>query len=242
MNEEQEITTIDNAFGSPPGWILHNGIWLITVIFMIILGISYFVKYPDTLVMHGVLHSELAPLDILNKQSGTIEALGVKHNQTVDSDQVIIRIASTLHYDDLTELKNFINHIEDSEDPRVLSDYNVKDLRLGPINESFTALIQAFESFKHTFFLTETKISISALNKEFDQTQRLIKALDSQERTYNETMVLNERSLNRNKYLQQEGVLADAEMEKTQAEVLYSECKKKTILLEKLIMRYGNNS
>lgn len=226
MNEDQEITTIDNAFGSPPGWILHNGIWLITVIFMIILGISYFVKYPDTLVMHGVVHSELAPLDILSKQSGTIEALDIKHNQTVDSDQVIIRIASTLHYNDLIELDNFINHIEDSEDPRVLSDYNVKELHLGSINESYTTLIQAFESFKHTFFLTETKISVSALNKEFAQTQRLIKALDEQEKTYNETMVLNEKSLNRNKYLQQEGALADAEMEKTQAEVLHSRMQK----------------
>ncbi len=230
MSEEknrEEISVVENAFGRPPGWLINNGITLIFCFLAIMLIISYFVKYPDTLQMQAIIHTENAPIDVLSKQSGLIESIFVKHNEKVDSGALMVVIASPLVQKDLEEIQNLIVQLDKITQPDDLKEIFLnKDLRLGSITESYLAMAKVFDEFNHFLSITETSDNISALTKEIGQTNKLVHSLESQELTYIEAMALNEKDLNRSIFLQKEGVLADVDVEISQAKILQDRIQK----------------
>lgn len=226
MSEKEEITNIENSFGTPPGWLLHNGVWLLTVLLFTILIISYFVKYPDTLSMQAVIHSENAPIDILSKQAGPIQNIYISHNQRVDSNQLMLNISSTLDLNDLESFKKLISQIETSTNYDDILSIKTPNLQLGLINESYFALVKAVEEFKHFYKMKETQTNLHALHQEIIKTGDMVNALSQQENFYENRMVLTQKNLLRSKSLNIDGVVADAELDNTKSEVLQEEIQK----------------
>lgn len=139
----------------------------------------------------------------------------------------MVVIASPLVQKDFEELQKQIVQMDNITQPDDLNEIFLnKDLRLGSITESYLGMVKVFDEFKHFLTITETSDNISALTKEIGQTNNLVHSLESQELTYSEAMVLNEKDLNRSIFLQKEGVLADVDVEISQAKILQDRIQK----------------
>lgn len=231
MKDERDILAVENAFGRSPGWLTRYGITVVFFFMSLILVISHFVSYPDTLPMSAVIHSETAPVDIICRQAGRIERLFAGHNQKIDSGAPVMTIASTLDAGDLALLKADLAAIEAVRDPGVLYRCRLnKDLALGPVTESHIELVKTVEELLHFLSLTETAEKIRALRDEADQTQKLIASLKNQESSYAEAMALSQKKLDRNVWLNKEGVVADVDLEDVQGLVLQNRIQKENYI------------
>ncbi|MFM8832546.1 MAG: secretion protein HlyD, partial [Cytophagales bacterium] len=55
-----------------PGWLLRWGITLIFVLFLGLLAISWFIKYPDVIKATVVVTTNPAPINLVSRTSGKI--------------------------------------------------------------------------------------------------------------------------------------------------------------------------
>ena len=68
-NEVQEI------LGYVPKWMIRWGITVIFGIVLLLIGLSWFVKYPDVIQGNFVLTTEIPPIKLVSKANGKLQKL-----------------------------------------------------------------------------------------------------------------------------------------------------------------------
>ncbi len=53
---------IEDMLGNPPGWLLRAGIGGIALVFLLVLGLTAFIRYPDKLAAPFLLQTRTVPL------------------------------------------------------------------------------------------------------------------------------------------------------------------------------------
>jgi hypothetical protein len=62
LNERDEIRQM---IGKPPSWLLNYGISAVAWVVLLLLAMSYFIKYPDVVTAKVVLTTEHPPIRML---------------------------------------------------------------------------------------------------------------------------------------------------------------------------------
>ena len=101
--EVQEILTF------VPNWMIR---WGMTLVFLIILiVISWFVKYSDIITAEVVVTTKIPPEKIYAKSTGQIESLLVSNNGKVTKNTIIGIIENSGNYKDILLLKSILDTI-----------------------------------------------------------------------------------------------------------------------------------
>ena len=80
---------IQEIMGRIPGWVIRWGISVVFAVFMILLGVSYFFKYPKVVVAPIELTTSNPPADLIARATGKIAYLLVDNNQHVSRGDII---------------------------------------------------------------------------------------------------------------------------------------------------------
>lgn len=104
MPNEEKKYHVDEIVGSPPQGIVFWGSTMIFSLFVLIFILSFFIKYPDTIVNEITITSENPPIEIISKQSGNIN-LYVSDQSVVKKGQILAIIENSVNYGDLSLLK-----------------------------------------------------------------------------------------------------------------------------------------
>lgn len=79
---------VQDIISQVPGWLLRWGISLIFLLFIMLLAISWFIRYPDVIKASVVVTTDPAPINLVTRASGKILLLR-KENDLVLKDEVI---------------------------------------------------------------------------------------------------------------------------------------------------------
>ena len=143
---------VQEIIGNPPHWLIRWGIGLFFAVLIMLLGLSWFIHYPDTVSADFTLTSLNAPKPVDARISGKLTQLLVKDNAQVRSGQILGFIQSTadplqvLKLDQVTDsLINDLNHNQVQNNSQFKpNQYN----RLGELQTDFQTFNQAFLQFK----------------------------------------------------------------------------------------------
>ena len=103
--EVQEILT------KVPHWMIRWGNVLFLVIILMLLLISWFVKYPDIITSEAIITTQIPPQKEYAQITGTIDAILVEDNQEVNKSQVLAILENTANYKDVYKLNSVIDTI-----------------------------------------------------------------------------------------------------------------------------------
>ena len=112
-NRELEIRSdeVQAILTAVPNWMIRWGITLIFGLILMLVFISWFIKYPDVIKGQVILTTEQPPVKLISKANGYIEQLYFKDNALIQKGQTIAEITNPTHkttIDNLTViLKNF---------------------------------------------------------------------------------------------------------------------------------------
>jgi multidrug efflux pump subunit AcrA (membrane-fusion protein) len=95
LNERQDITQM---IGNPPSWLLNYGISAVAWVVLILLALSYFIKYPDVVTAKVMLTTENPPIRMLAKTGGRVSHLLVKNNEIVEAGQLLAVMENTANW------------------------------------------------------------------------------------------------------------------------------------------------
>lgn len=108
--EELELRSdeVQDILTKVPHWMIRWGNLLFLLLIVLVLVISWFIKYPDVVVSEALITTEVPPQKEFAQISGKIEAILVEDNQLVEPNAVLAVLESTADYEDVFKLKSII--------------------------------------------------------------------------------------------------------------------------------------
>lgn len=231
MNEykseiELKHQEIQELLGTPPGWLTR---WGVTIFFFVIAALligCYFFRYPDTITALTVITTEQPVTWIVAKKSGNIDSIYVCDNRKVKKNQIIAVLQSAANYKDIEILKHYISEIivstTEVSEKNSLNNIIIGQLQLGELQTDFFQFVKFLQGYN--IFCKEQVASkkINALNYELHELKNHLKYSKQQVNIHQQNLHFIYKQFHRDSMLYAKQMIADAEYERAQQQVLAS--------------------
>lgn len=196
--EVQEILT------RVPHWMIRWGNLLILVLILLLLFLSWMLKYPDTIPAQAIITTE-APLQKEQANvSEKIEAILVKEGDTVPEGTPLAILRNTANYEDVFKLKAIVDTITVSNKSFSFPLDELPTLILGDILTDFATFENSYldyllnkrlNPFSNEAIANKNSLSELRLRKQnlIDQKKFSKRELDNKKRDFNRQKVLFEK-------------------------------------------------
>ncbi len=201
---------MQQMLGNPPSWTLRYGIAVIFSGVLIVLGLAYFIRYPDIIECPAVLVTENPPIRVVSKIGGRIPNLFVVNQQSVKEKQVLAIIDNTANYQHIETLTQKLQ----GTTTQIAQNSFSETLQLGELQGTYAAFHQAWKDLQYfnqnngtTERLAQADKQIAHLNAQNQSILQQITSLETEHR-------LEKQRHDRQKQLFTEGVISKEELEK----------------------------
>ena len=143
VSQEQEIEIrseeVQEILSHVPNWMIRWGNTLLLVFVVMLLAISWFVKYPDTIDAQVMITTSNPPQKLFANVGGRFELFLVGDNDTVAQDTHLAVIKNPANYSDVLFLKSIVDTITINKSNDFFFPLNeLPPLILGELNNSFS--------------------------------------------------------------------------------------------------------
>lgn len=203
-----------------PNWMIRWGMTLVFLLILMLMIISWFVKYPDIISTEVVVTTSIPPEKVYARSNGQFDALLVEDNSNVEKDEIIAIIENSANYKDVVLLKNITDTLKVNSSNFYFPLETLPVLMLGDISADFALfennytnylLNRELKPFRNEFFANEMSVS---------QTRQRLNILISQKQLSIKELTFKEKALKRQKSLFEKGVISEQEFELKQLELL----------------------
>jgi multidrug resistance efflux pump len=220
---ETDIKTeeVNELLTAVPSWIIRWGISIIFFLILLVLLLSFLIKYPNTLTAKTIITTTNPPITLVAKASGKIARLHAKNNEYVKKGDVLLLIENSAEYDDVNCVISLLDTLKTNTE--IFPDITRYDsLQLGDLTPSFIAFLKSWNDYKLQMETTPEEKEILIINKELLEYQSLQTKYHNQENIYAEEFLLAEKDLNRYTILYQNASISIKEFEDRKREFLTS--------------------
>lgn len=135
---------VQDILSEPPHWMFRWGSAVILAILLMILLMSYFIKYPEFVPATIVVTSQNPPEKLQIRTDSKIEKIFISDHQKVKKDEILMVLQSTASYKDILQLKSIV----DSISPDQLFSFpvdKVSRFKLGELQGDYNNFAKAFQ-------------------------------------------------------------------------------------------------
>ena len=232
MEEEEKLITnpedirlveqdqVQAILGKPPGWILSWGITFIFVGVLLLIWMSWLVKFPDVISAKVMLTTDVPPTHLFATSNGKIDILFVEDKQAIKEGDLLALIENSAEFKDVLTLSNFVDKIEDKSPRELAKMVYPKNLNLGEIQNSYSTFTQNLNNYN--FFQNKNELGekTTALASQIEFLKEMNNSLTKQEGTLQSELQIAQSNLKRMETLEQEKAVSVQDVENAKAESL----------------------
>jgi len=207
-----------------PNWMIRWGMTLVFVIILMLLFISWFVKYPDVITTEVVVTTKIPSEKIYAKSSGQIESILVNNNSQITKNTFIGVIENSGNYKDILLLKSILDTISINKENFIFPIDQMPFLILGDIAMDFAIFETNYSEYVLNKKLQPYSSEFSANNLSLAEIKNRLSILKSQKELNEKELEFNKKDLDRNKILFEKGIIAAQDYERKQLE--YTQAKR----------------
>ena len=222
-NIEIRSEEVQEILEAVPNWMIRYGNVLILLLIVVLLGISYFVKYPDVISAQAMITTEIPPQKEFAKSTGALQAILVKDGDVVEKNQALAVIENTANYEDVFTLKSIIDTIKINNKSFEFPIDEMPVLFLGDIESQYALFENSYLQYRLNSdlqpFSNETianKYSISELNRRLNN-------LISQRDINKTELEFKRKDLQRHQTLFEKGIISEQDFDNKQLEIAQAE-------------------
>jgi multidrug resistance efflux pump len=215
--EVQEILT------KVPHWMIRWGSMLFMSLLVMVLTLSWFVKYPDVISSEAIITTEIPPQKEFSRITGKIDTFLVKDNQNVFQNQPLAILENTATYEDVLFLKSIVDTIKIKSNSFLFPIDTIPVLFLGDIDSEFALFENSYIQYKLNKELQPFSNEAIANRFSVSELNRRLMNLQSQKEINAAEIKFKKKDLERNRILFEKGVISAMEYENKQLEYLQAE-------------------
>jgi multidrug efflux pump subunit AcrA (membrane-fusion protein) len=138
---------VQDVLAEPPHWMFRWGNVVMLAIILMILLMSYFIKYPEFVPATIIVTSQNPPEKLQIRTDSRIEKIFIKDYQKVKKDQILMVLQSTANYTDMLEFKKLIDSIPSGQLVSFPLD-KISRFKLGELQSDYNSFAKAFQDEK----------------------------------------------------------------------------------------------
>jgi multidrug efflux pump subunit AcrA (membrane-fusion protein) len=215
--EVQEILT------RVPNWMIRWGSTLFLFIIILLLVVSWIVKYPDVIQTEAVITTNVPPQKEYARTSGKFDSIYVMESQVVGKNTVLAVIENSANTEDVYYLKSILDTLKIKGRKVDFPIDEIPILLLGDIETAFATFENNFTEYELNEVLGPFKNEAQANEVSLIELKLRLQNLLSQYRLNESELDLKRNNLERNKSLLEKGVISQLDYENKQLEILYAD-------------------
>jgi HlyD family secretion protein len=186
-----------------PGRFLKWGLFLFFAIIVAILGVTWFINYPDVVTAPVTITTYNSPAPLVAKSGGKIEKLIVSNGSDIVTDQPVAIIENTAQYDDILVLVAFLDTLEANPDWQndVTKFTPPEELSLGEVQTNYSRFLTYFFQFREYLRQSYIHSKLKLLDQQIRNQNEYTAELLNQEKLSAEDLSLVLRSYERDSVL-----------------------------------------
>ena len=225
LNDELNIYSeeVKDVLSKPPKALFRWGNTILFVFIIIILFLSWLLKYPDIVTAQAILTTEIPPQKEFARVSGRIDSLFVKNYQEVKKGSPLALIENTASFKDVVYLKSILDKLTVNQSSFYFPLDDLPLLFLGDIENEFSLFENNYVMYilnkESQSFLINDLASKYALS----ELKYRLQTLKNQKELNKEELFFKRKDLDRIEGLFKKGVVSAQEFENKKLEYLQSE-------------------
>lgn len=221
-NLELRSEGVQDVLTRPPHWMIRWGNTVVLIILLMILVLSYFIKYPEFVPAPVVITSQNPPEKLEARTNSRIEKILVEDHQQVKKGDVMMVLESTANYLDVLKLREMIDESSSSQNLSFpLSE--ASKLKLGELQSDYNTFAKAYQDEKLFSRLQPYAPENTAANQSIAETRARIANLQQQRKTEVAKYHLTQKNFKRSQDLYNQGVIPSVELENERIKLLQAQ-------------------
>lgn len=211
-NIELRSESVQDILTQPPHWMIRWGNSIIFIILLLIMLMSYIIKYPEFIPAPITVTSQNPPEKIEARINSKIEKILIKDHQDVKKDDLLMVMQSTANYKDVLELKKLV----DSLVPSQLHTFPLAQasrFKLGELQGDYNSFAKALQDEQLFTRLQPYAPENLAANQSISEYRIRISTLRQQKNLEQAKYELTKKNYQRSQELFNQGVIAAMELE-----------------------------
>jgi multidrug resistance efflux pump len=221
-NIELRSESVQDILTQPPHWMIRWGNSIIFIILLLILMMSYIIRYPEFIPAPIIVTSQNPPEKLEARTSSKIEKIFIKNHQDVKKDDILMVMQSTANYKDVLELKKLI----DSTAPNQLYAFPIHEtshFKLGELQGDYNSFAKAFQDEELFTRLRPYAPENLAASQSLSEYRVRITTLKQQKSLEQAKYDLTKKNYQRYQELFNQGVIASMELENEKIKYLQAQ-------------------
>ncbi|WKB81845.1 HlyD family efflux transporter periplasmic adaptor subunit [Cellulophaga lytica] len=223
-NEIEELNIrseeVQEILSTPPSWIVRWGVTLIFALTIILIVLSFLIKYPDYVSAKVLVTTKKPTEKVIARYAGQLDKVLVGNQDTVVTNQKIAIIKNTAVHSDVFFLKKIVDS----------ASYNVRDytfpiestsrLILGEIESAYINFEKSYIDYTLLRDLKPYDNQLLGNRKSLSEIRVRLKSQAAQKSLLEEEIILKKKELERYRTLHSKGVISQQEFESKEVEFL----------------------
>jgi HlyD family type I secretion membrane fusion protein len=225
LEEAIRSDEVQEILSAVPNWMIRWGITLIFGLIVMLVFISWFIKYPDVIEGQAIITTTEPPAKLVSKSSGYLEQLYFKDNSSIKKGDIIAEITNPTNKESILFLDSLIskfpvNQIKNNSISFVLTQLANKNLLLGNELPEFNQFIQNLTELNVLLTDQFYQNTIQNFNQQIDYNGRLALITNEQLNLLNQEIKNANEKFKADSILYQKGYTAKHEFFKNQSELI----------------------
>jgi len=232
QNIELRSEEVQEILEAVPTWMIRWGNTLVLLLILMLLCMSWFIKYPDVIETQAIVTTQIPPQKEYAKISGKFNAILVKDNQHVTPNQPLAILENAANFKDVFYLKSIIDTIPTNQ--RENFNFPLDSLPmlfLGDIETNYSLFENSFIQYQLNKQLQPFSNEALANSLSVSELNGRLQSLRAQRELNLLELDLKKKNLERNKGLYEKGIISLQDYENRQIEYAQAESNFKNINL-----------
>lgn len=221
---ELRSSEVNEVLSKPPAWLIRWGITVFFFVLVLMLAVTWFIRYPDLVSGSLEIVSQNLPKSVIAKTDGKLVKLLTTDGQTVKEGQRIAFLESTANHEEVLILNDLTDSLVNVTANDNLSAAYTVDIpsffQLGELQKSYQVFQETFTRVKsfvgNGTYLQKRKM----LENDFAQLNSLQSNLKNQLQNNQKDLALAEDELESQKRLQEKGYVSKNDYRQALSKVL----------------------
>ena len=219
---------VRDVLSAPPKAIFKWGNTILLVFILLLLFLSWFIKYPDIITTEITITTQIPPEKLVAKTSGKIQAILIDDKEIVYENTPLAVIENAANYKAVFLLKSITDTISLSNSKFPFE--KLQAAQLGEIENSFAMFQKEYIASELNKQLQPYKVESSAQSFEAKQLRERLQLLEGQKEINQSELQLLKTDVERYEKLFKKGVISAQEIEKQRLIYLQAEKNYKSVL------------
>lgn len=206
-----------------PNWMIRWGSVLFFSLIILVLTITYIVKYPDIIFAEAMVTTKVPPEKEYARFTGKLDEILVYDGQWIQAETPLAIIENPAHYEDVLFLKNLVDSTALEKDGFYFPLEQLPILMLGEVEADFAVFESAYEQYLLNRQLQPYSSKAKTNRINLSQLRIRLQNLKVQFDLGKSELEFKKNDMERNRTLFDKGVISEQEFENKQLEYLKAE-------------------